>query len=114
MNIPVGFTFEHGNVVFSRSSNTAAAKNYVLRLKKNMYSLRQVGNNWFDALCASLLSRGFCHSTNDPCLFIKHDCILLVYVHDCLLFAKSDDVLDSILASLEMGFSIISQGSVGA
>lgn len=79
-----------------------------------MYRLHQAGNNWFDALCASLLSRGFRQSANDPCLFICHGCILLVYIDDCLLFAKTDDVLDSIIASLEQDFNITSQGSVGA
>ncbi len=79
-----------------------------------MYGLRQAGNNWFDALCASLLHLGFHQSCHDPCLFIRGNCILHTYVDDCLLFAKSGDVLDSVLASLERDFVLTSQGSVGA
>lgn len=72
-----------------------------------MYALQQAGNNWFDALCASLIACGFHQSTNDPCLVICNDCILLIYVDNCLLFAKSKNVLDSILDSLEQDFVIM-------
>jgi hypothetical protein len=79
-----------------------------------MYGLRQAGNNWFDALRSSLLSLGFHQSCHDPCLFIKSNCLLLVYVDDCLIFAKSDAVLDGIIAALEKEFVLTSEGSVGA
>ncbi len=39
---------------------------------------------------------------------------MLVYVDDCLLFAKTNDVLDSVLASLEKDFVLTSEGTVGA
>jgi hypothetical protein len=84
MNIPPGFVVDNNHIIFSQSSTPANSKEYVLRLKINMYGLKQVGNNWFDALCMSLLARGFRQSSNDPCLFIRSDCILLVYVDDCL------------------------------
>jgi hypothetical protein len=79
-----------------------------------MYGLRQAGNNWFDALRSSLLSLGFHQSCHDPCLFIKSNCLLLVYVDDCLIFAKSDAVLDGIITALEKEFVLTSEGSVGA
>jgi hypothetical protein len=79
-----------------------------------MYGLRQAGNNWFDALQSPLLLLGFHQSSHDPCLFIRKDCLLLVYVVDCLIFAKSDAVFDTVLASLENDFVLTSHGSVGA
>jgi hypothetical protein len=114
MNIPAGFIVENNQLVFTRSSTKDNSRDFVLCIKKNMYGLRQAGNNWFDALHSSLLTHGFHQSTNDPCLFIRSNCILLVYVDDCLLFAKSVDILDSILGSLEKDFALTSQGSVGA
>jgi hypothetical protein len=39
---------------------------------------------------------------------------LLAYIDDCLLFAKTNDVLDSVLASLEKDFVLTSEGTVGA
>jgi hypothetical protein len=79
-----------------------------------MYGLKQAGNSWFDCLKTTLLKMGFHQSQHDPCLFIHGNCILLVYVDDCLLFAKFDDVLDSIIHSLQKTFKLTSQGSIGA
>jgi hypothetical protein len=114
MSIHPGFTVNNNHLIFSQSSTKDNCKEYVLGIKKNMYGLKQAGNNWFDALHISLLARGFSQSSNDPCLFIRSDCISLVYIDNCRLFTKSNDILDSILASLEKDFFITSQGSVGA
>jgi hypothetical protein len=77
-------------------------------------SLHQVGNNWFDALHSSLQALGFSQSQHDPCLFIRKDCLILVYVDDCLIFGRSDDVLDTVISNLQKDFVLTSQGSVGA
>jgi hypothetical protein len=79
-----------------------------------MYGLKQAGNNWFDALKTSLLKRGFTQSSYDPCLFIRGNCILVVYVDNCLLFAESDSVLDDLVTSLKNDFVLTSSGTVGA
>jgi hypothetical protein len=79
-----------------------------------MYGLKQAGNNRFDALHHSLLQQGFTQSSYDPCLFICKDCILIVYVDDCLLFAKTDAVLDNLVTSLQKDFVLTSEGSAGA
>jgi len=79
-----------------------------------MYGLKQAGNNWFDTLCEPLLAQGFKQSSIDPCLFIKPNCKLVVYVDDCLLFAKSDEVLDSIISFLQSEFNLTSEGDVRA
>ena len=79
-----------------------------------MYGLRQAGNNWFDALCSSLLALHFRQSQHDPCLFMRKDCIILVYVDDCLIFGRSDNVLDTVVSDLQKDFVLTSQGSVGA
>jgi hypothetical protein len=79
-----------------------------------MYGLKQAGNNWLDTLKESLITRGFKQSSIDPCLFIRSNCIIVVYVDDCLLFTKSDAVLDSIIASLQSEFNLTTEGDVGA
>jgi hypothetical protein len=70
-----------------------------------MYGLKQAGNNWFDALEKS---------AHDPCLFIRHNCIILTYVDDCLLFSRTDAILDEVFTSLQKDFTLTLQGSVGA
>jgi len=114
MNIPPGFIVNDNNLTFTRSSTKGNSSDYVLHIKRNMYGLKQAGNNWFGTLKTSLLTRGFTQSAIDPCLFIRSNCILVVYVDDCLLFAKSDEILDSVVSSLQSEFNLTSEGNVGA
>jgi hypothetical protein len=114
MNIPPGFVVQNNNLVFTQASTRGNSSEFVLRINKNMYGLKQAGNNWFDTLKESLLTRGFTQSSIDPCLFIRSNCIIVVYVDDCLLFAKSDEVLDSVIASLQSEFHLTTEGDVGA
>ena len=115
MAIPAGFsvTNDGSTLEFSRTPSTKNSL-YVLRIKKNMYGLKQAGNNWFDSLKASLIHLEFCQSDYDPCLFIRCNCLILVYVDDCLIFGKSDKTLDNVITALDNDFVLTSQGSVGA
>jgi len=115
MTIPPGFTVSNNtSLEFTGTSDADINILYVLRIKKNMYGLKQAGNNWLDSLCTSLIKFGFRQSDHDPCLFILHNCLILVYVDDCLIFGKDDKILDNIITSLQSNFVLTSQGSVGA
>ena len=78
-------------------------KQYVLKLRKNLYRLKQAGLNWFEYLKAGLTERGFVQSEVDPCVFYQSDAILLVYVDDCIILSKESKVVDSIVQSLATG-----------
>jgi len=114
MHIPAQFVVENGTLKFTPNPTPGNSDVYVILISKNLYGLKQAGNNWFDKLRESLLSRGFCQSSIDPCLFIRKDIILIVYVNDCLLFAKSDAFLDSFVTSLQSEFNLTCDGDVGA
>jgi hypothetical protein len=114
LNIAPDFTVVDNQRIFSTSSTPETTNYWALKIKKNMHSLKQAGNNWFHHLKQSLLDCGFSQSTIDPCLFIRNNCIIIVYVNDCLLFAPSDDILDSLVASLQQDFNPTSLGGVGA
>ena len=60
-----------------------------------------------------LLERRFCQSTIDPCLFLWSDCLLVVYVDDCLIFSKEGSILDNLIASLQQEFILTVEGDVG-
>jgi hypothetical protein len=79
-----------------------------------MYGLRQAGHNWYKRLYDALITAGFSQSRVDKCLFIKHDCIIVVYVDDCLIFSKDEAVLDSIIKHLSTTFRITSDTDVDA
>jgi len=114
MSIPAVFSVINGSLQFNNSSSHRDSSDHVLCIKKNIYGLRQAGNNWFDTIGSSLLALGFCQSQHDPCLFIMKDCIILVYVDDCLIFGRSDDVMDTVISNLQKDFVLTSQGSVSA
>jgi hypothetical protein len=114
MNIPPGFTVVNNHLVFTRDSTKYNSKHHVLKILKNIYGLRQVGNVWFEKLHDALLQCGFSQSVNDPCLFYRKNCIFIVYVDDCLLFSPSDTVLDEHIISLQPEFKLTHEGDVGA
>jgi hypothetical protein len=114
MNIPPGFIVKNGTLEFTSASTKGNSTEYLLRLNKNVYGLKQAGSNWFTELWGSLLQLGFSQSSHDPCLFIRYDCLVIVYVDDCLFFAKTDLILDTLINNLKAKFNLTSQGDVGA
>lgn len=44
-------------------------KQYILKLKKNLYGLKQTGLNWFKYLKSGLTERGFVQPELNPCVF---------------------------------------------
>jgi len=88
LGLPAGFTVEGNH------------NNYVLKLKKNLYGLKQAGLSWFEMLCNHLISSGFKQSNSDPCFFHRGGLILVCYVDDCLIFSKSLADVDRLIADL--------------
>ena len=70
---------------------------HVLKLNKSLYGLRQAPLNWFEYLSVGLRKHGFEPSKLDPCLFIHKEVICLVYVDDCLFFARNATNINIIL-----------------
>jgi len=87
---------------------------YVLKLKKSSFGLKQAPCIWFKTLENSLHERGFKSSAIDPCLFLKGDLIALVYVDDVLFFGKSEKIIDRMIESLKKEFDLNVEGTVKA
>ena len=73
---------------------------HILRLKRSLYGLVQSPKNFFEHLKSNLLKTGFRQSKHDPCLFISHTVICLVYVDDCLFFARDQEHIDSAIKQI--------------
>lgn len=70
----------------------APNKDYCLKLVKNLYRTKTASKTWFELLAKGLEQRGFKASKGDPCLFIKHNCLVVTYVDDCLIFSKNEAI----------------------
>jgi hypothetical protein len=101
MAIPQGFTVEGGN-----------AKDYALKLEKNLYGLKQAGRVWNQHLTKKLLGLGFEQSQIDPCVFYRGTCILLIYCDDTLMLGPNADELDEVFKLLESTFIVSDEGNI--
>ncbi len=61
----------------------------ILRLKHSLYGDKEAPRRFFDCLKGALLKIGFTQSSNDPCLFLRADVILVSYVDDCVLISSN-------------------------
>ncbi|CAG9104628.1 unnamed protein product [Plutella xylostella] len=66
---------------------------YVFKLNKAIYGLKQASKSWYDKIDNALLNLQFRRSVSEPCVYIKTDdagdlIILALYVDDILLFSK--------------------------
>ena len=74
----------------------AYKRQHVIKLKKNLYGLKQAGFNWFEHLSKGLKNRGFSKSNIDPCIFYRGDAIIITYVDDCIVLYRNKSVFDKI------------------
>ena len=92
MELPPGFETQYGQ-----------KGEYIIKLKKSLYGLKQSELNWYEKLKTGLESRKFTPSKVDPCVFISERVIVLTYVDDCILMGKSEKDIEDLLKSLQEG-----------
>ena len=75
---------------------------YVMRIETSLYGDKRAANLWYNKLRDSLTSKdiGFKCSEFDPCLFIRKDCIICLYVDDAIIHARDEATLDAVLAQI--------------
>jgi hypothetical protein len=86
---------------------------WVLKLKRNVYGLKDAGRTWHLHLKKGLTDRGFTASLVDPCVFYKGDLILIIYVDDMICMCPTDAPIDEFLTGMQAGgFTLTDQGDV--
>ena len=75
---------------------------HVMKITTSLYGDQRAANLWYNKIRSSLETElGFTCSEYDPCLFIRKDCILCLYVDDAILHAHSDEVLEEVLQAID-------------
>jgi len=110
--MPQGWHIDSTGSFVQHSDPTYNDKTHYIQLQRNLYGCKQAARNWFKHLTQGLLREGFKQSVVDPCLFLKSDCILIVYTDDCIIFSREDATIDALLCNLSQTFLLEDQGSV--
>ena len=102
LKVPQGCTGKHGD-------------DTVLKLNKSLYGLKQAALCWFDKLKEALLACGWTQPLPhlEPCLFTKNGVICLVYVDDCLFFARNKEHITKYIQEIQKsGFELTVENDV--
>ena len=119
-------TFLNGNLeneIFMRQPEGYVSQehpNFVCKLNKGIYGLKQAARCWNVAIDDYLKSSGYTQSTADPCIYSKIEvkdgkkCIMIiaVYVDDTLLASNDDQMLRAEKAKLGERFEMDDRGQV--
>lgn len=111
MRIPQGWYYSDGDLHQHPNPRHRDTDHYI-RLAKTLYGVKQAARQWYLHLKQGLLNLGFTASAIDPCLFIRDNCLILLYVDDCLIFSQTTDVIDDLLNTLQSTYVIGEQGTV--
>ena len=63
-------------------------------------------------LFTPLISCSLIQSNIDPCLFIRNDCILMVYTDDCLMFTQDNTTINDLCKCLSTEFLLQDEGNI--
>ena len=84
----------------------------VLKLKKNLYGLKDAGRTWWQYLSDGLVEMGFTQCQTDQCVFLKENVIILIYVDDCCVISKDEKAIEDTLNQLRKRYTITDEGEM--
>lgn len=89
---------------------------YVCKLKKTIYGLKQANREWYKELKSFLTYAGFQSSISDSSLFIYHHngiiMYFLVYVDDIIVTGNNNDAISEFIQALNSKFSLKDLGNL--
>ncbi len=112
MRLPQGWYLDGEGNLQPHSDPKDNDTSHFIQLNRNLYGCKQAVRNWFQHLNQGLLGQGFVQSKIDTCLYLRHDCIMVVYTDDCLIFARDDTIINDLIKNLSETFILEDQGSV--
>ena len=114
MRIPQGWYLDPSTKQLHQDTSDPRSvdKEHFIRLKRNLYGVKQAARNWYLHLKKGLIGCGFTQSKIDPCLFIHRDCLIVLYTDDCIIFAKDDATINDLCQSLSTEFLLKDEGNI--
>jgi hypothetical protein len=100
LNANIWMELPTGIVIADKSKKMCA---YILKLKKNLYCLKQASLNWFEKLKQGLVDQGFIPFEIGPCLYLKENMVLITYVDDCIIISSSQESIDHLITLMQNG-----------
>ena len=89
-----------------------ASKDYVLKIKNNLYGGCAASRVWNRYLHDGLLKIGFTQSKIDECLYFRKNNIFMVYVDDGILAGPSADEIDEVIQLIGERYNITDEGDL--
>ena len=97
-------------------TNDEAGVPLVMKLKKNLYGLRQSPKYWFGMMDVELAVIGFRPLKSDPCVYVYENktgfAVLRLYVDDILFLSVSKSLLNNLKKKLMNRFEMPDMGDV--
>jgi len=90
-----------------------AKGDYVMQILQNIYGQKQAGCVWFLHLVKKLKSIGFIQLTTSPCIFIRKNCIYVLYTDNALLTSPQCAKLLKVVEDMKAeGLKITVKGTI--
>jgi hypothetical protein len=112
MRLPQGWYISSDGTLQQHSDPKFNDTTHYIKLNRNLYGCKQAARNWFQHLSQGIQAEGFIQSKIDPCLYLRHDCIMVIYTDDCLIFAQDDPTINTLINNLSNTFTLEDQGDV--
>src|SRR5579862_1368518 len=84
----------------------------VLRLNKSLYGLKQAPRIWYLFLCGVIVGLGFVALETDPCIYVRGEIILEVYVDDIKIAGPNSIKCNEIFQELSQQINVESKGPI--
>lgn len=98
------------NIFIEVPEGVSLSKNYVLKLNKSLYGLKQASRCWNKRFTNFLIKYGFKQSQADNCVYIgifnNIRVYLIIYVDDALVISSSKQLIQEIIEYLKQEFKI--------
>lgn len=104
----------HAEVYMKPPEGLYCPKDYVLRLRKSLYGLKQSGREWYIEACKGLGELGFQPIFSEPSIFTTADRRILIglYVDDMLILSKDPSDIDRVVKGIQKRWKIKDLGEV--